>query len=274
MSKDGGKNGSRRQALAWLAASAAGAATATVARAKGEVAPTTAPPAPSRCFAMAIDLDRCLRCRTCVVACAAENNVLPVGWKLSASMRAIHWMDVLVPTDERFDLGAWPAPIPCMHCERPECERVCPVGATYRNDDGIVVQIWERCVGCRYCMVACPYSRRYYNWTEPEWPDEDAGSANPDVAIRHKGMVEKCTFCQHRVRALLERARVSGEPVTDEELVHLPACAAACPAEAITFGDLLDPSSTIAELSKSPRVIRLLVELATGPKVFYLGSKR
>jgi menaquinone reductase, iron-sulfur cluster-binding subunit len=171
-------------------------------------------------------------------------------------------------------VGHAPLPIPCMHCDRPECAKVCPVGATYRTDEGIVAQIWDRCIGCRYCMIACPYSRRYYNWSAPTWPDAQASSANPDVAMRPAGVVEKCTLCQHRIRARYERARLDDEPVSDADLRRLPACAATCPTEAITFGDLDDQTSALAQLARSPRAVRLLDHLGSGPKVFYLRRNR
>jgi molybdopterin-containing oxidoreductase family iron-sulfur binding subunit len=161
-----------------------------------------------------------------------------------------------------------------MHCDRPECVKVCPVGATYLGDDGVVAQIWDRCIGCRYCMVACPYGRRYFNWTPPAWPGGDVSCSNPDVALRLAGMVEKCTLCQHRIRAVFERARIDDEPVTDEALWRLPACAATCPARAITFGDLADPDSALSKLAKDPRAVQLLARLGTGPKVFYLRGRR
>jgi molybdopterin-containing oxidoreductase family iron-sulfur binding subunit len=274
MSRPGQRRATRREALL------AGAAAAGVAwgrKALGqEPAPTAGPARPRHRFGLAIDLDRCLRCQACVVACAAENNVPPLGREACGQTRPIHWMDMLAPRGGAVvpGVGRGPLPIPCMHCERPECVKVCPVGATYRTDDGIVAQIWDRCIGCRYCMIACPYDRRYYNWTAPSWPGGDASSANPDVAVRPAGVVEKCTLCQHRVRARYERARLDEEPVPDEDLWRLPACAATCPTEAITFGDLDDPTSRLAQLAQSPRAVRLLDHLGAGPKVFYLRRNR
>ena len=269
MSQRGGKPSTRREALAWAAA--AGVAWARPARAAEPAPPTAAPPDPgSHRFGMAIDLDRCLRCQACVVACAAENNVPPLGREGAAQSRPIHWMDMLWPKARGSTLGHEPMPIPCMHCERPECVQVCPVGATYRADDGVVAQIWDRCIGCRYCMIACPYSRRYYNWSEPAWPGGNPSCANPDVAMRPAGVVEKCTLCHHRIRARYERARLDEELVPDEELQRLPACAATCPTEAITFGNFADPNSALAALAKSPRAVRLLEHLGTRPRVFYL----
>ena len=263
----------RRQALAMGAASTVGAFAAKA----GETDPSQPSQLSRHRWGMAIDLDRCTRCQACVVACAAENNVPPLGAETAVLTRPIHWMEILVPDAESSamtELGRQPFPIPCMHCDRPECVKVCPVGATQRADDGIVSQIWDRCIGCRYCMLACPYSRRYYNWTAPAWPGGDPSSANPDVALRPAGVVEKCTLCQHRIRAVVEHARLDGEPVTDEAVLRLPACASACPPQAITFGDLADPHSELSRLVRDPRAVHLLDRLGTAPKVFYLRTKR
>ena len=277
MSKQRRKLSTRREVLTLAAASTAGAALSKAAKAAGtSTAPSPVPAGETHRFGMAIDLDRCLRCQACVVACAAENNVPPLGPERAALTRPIHWMDMLIPAVGSADseLGHGPVPIPCMHCDRPECVKVCPVGATYRADDGVVAQIWDRCIGCRYCMAVCPYGRRYFNWTLPAWPGADPSSANPDVALRPAGVVEKCTLCQHRIRAVFERARVDDEPVVDEAIQRLPACAATCPARAITFGDLADPTSALAKLAKDPRAVQLLARLGTGPKVFYLRGRR
>lgn len=264
---------SRRQLLTIGAASTSAALAAKVAQAS-EGANASAE---THRWGMAIDLDRCSRCQACVVACVAENNVPPLGPESSALTRPIHWMEILIPDSEspaRNVLGGDAFPIPCMHCDRPECSKVCPVGATQRGDDGIVAQIWDRCIGCRYCMVACPYSRRYFNWTAPAWPGGDPSGSNPDVAQRPAGVVEKCTLCQHRIRRAVERARLDGEPLTDEAVLRLPACASACPAQAITFGDLDNPESVVSALARDPRAARLLEHLGTQPKVFYLRMPR
>jgi len=266
-----GKLTTRREALVLVATSTAGVVLAT-----GDTSPKSAAPVGNvRRWGLAIDLDRCLRCHACVVACAAENNVPPLGPERAASARPIHWMDMLIPDagSAGSELGHVSAPIPCMHCERPECVKVCPVGATYKADDGVVIQVWDRCIGCRYCMVACPYGRRYFNWTTPAWPGGDPSSANPDVALRPAGVVEKCTLCQHRIRAALERARLDDEPLIDQAVQRLPACASACPTRAITFGDLADPDSALSKLAKDARAVHLLARLGTGPKVFYLRGK-
>jgi menaquinone reductase, iron-sulfur cluster-binding subunit len=130
--------------------------------------------------------------------------------------------------------------------------------------------VYARCVGCRYCTTACPFTRRYFNWTAPRWDEPLEQMLNPDVSVRPKGVVEKCTFCSQRVRGVKEQARREDRAVRDDELVRLPACAETCPTEAITFGDLDDPDSTVSRLERSPRAFRLLEDLGTHPKVVYL----
>ncbi len=264
------KNG-RRGLLVGLA----GAAGLAAMRARADEPEGNAPASkPRRRWGMAIDLDLCARCGGCVVACQVENNVAPLPADELARHSPIRWMDFLFPQpDLPAPLGDEPAPIPCLHCEDPPCVKVCPVGATYQTDEGITAQIWERCIGCRSCMVACPYARRSFNWTAPRWPGNELRALNPDVAPRPAGVVEKCTLCHHRIAAALERSRVDEEPLTDEVLRTLPACAQSCPTHAITFGDLNDPRSQLARLARAPRAVRLLPEVGTRPKVFYLRSR-
>ncbi len=233
------------------------------------------PQAPQRKWGMAIDLDKCTGCGGCSVACKVENNIPPVDPSRGDDLPSINWMELLTTTDGTYpDLSAETLPLPCMHCEDAPCVKVCPVGATFMTEDGINAQVWERCIGCRYCQAACPYSRRHFNWTAPSWPESLTSLLNPDVAVRPAGVVEKCTFCHHRVRSTFERARIDGEEVKDEQLQHLTACAQACPTKAITFGDLNDASSEVARLHKSPRATRLLEELGTKPKVVYLRNTK
>lgn len=234
------------------------------------------PPLPQFKWGMAIDLDLCTACGACAVACRTENNVPCAGPSEEAEGTGIYWMDIL-PSGNDLDPGAHAnetLPLPCMHCEEPPCTKVCPVGATYRTDEGITAQIWDRCIGCRYCMVACPYSRRYFNWTKPDWPEEYRNFLNPDVATRPEGVVEKCVFCHHRIRNLKETSRLAGEQVTDEKLQRLTACAEACPASAITFGNLNDDESKVSRLHRNPRALRLLEHAGTKPNVVYLRRER
>jgi menaquinone reductase, iron-sulfur cluster-binding subunit len=225
-------------------------------------------------WGMAIDLDLCTACGACTVACRQENNVPTYGPSPENARAQPEWISLLwLEPDDPAGLPQ-ALPFPCQHCADAPCVKACPVGATYKEDDGTTMQIWDRCIGCRYCMVACPYSRRSFNWDEPRWDGTLVQLLNPDVATRPKGVVEKCTFCHHRIRALREEAALAGRAPTDAELQRLPACATACPARAIVFGDLDDPNSEVARLSRSPRTFRLLEHLGTRPSVFYLKRDR
>lgn len=215
-------------------------------------------------WGMVIDLDRCTGCQACVMACKAENNVAAVGAKEAARGRIISWMHVLTEESEertRF------LPRPCLQCDDPPCIKVCPVYATYRNPEGIVAQIYARCIGCRFCMAACPYNAKYFNWLRYQ---REAPGQNPDVSVRPKGVVEKCTFCHHRLQKARERALAERRDLAPGE--YVPACAETCPSRAITFGDLSDPGSEVARLARSPRAFRLGEELGTKPKVIYLSE--
>jgi molybdopterin-containing oxidoreductase family iron-sulfur binding subunit len=158
-------------------------------------------------------------------------------------------------------------PRPCLQCDDPPCTKVCPVYATYRNPEGIVAQIYARCIGCRFCMAACPYNAKYFNWLRYQ---KEAPGQNPDVSVRPKGVVEKCTFCHHRLQKARERARAEGRDLAAGD--YVTACTEVCPTRAITFGDLLDEGSEVARLARSPRAFRLGEELGTRPKVFYLAE--
>jgi molybdopterin-containing oxidoreductase family iron-sulfur binding subunit len=223
-------------------------------------------------WAMVIDLDRCTACQACVVACQVENNVAPAGPVRAARGRAISWLR-LVPF-QGGEHGTRPelhlVPLPCMHCERPPCTRVCPVNATQSDREGLVGQIYPRCIGCRYCTTACPYTVRYFNWDKPQWPHPMEDSLSPDVSVRPKGVVEKCSFCHHRLQRARDQARAEGRPLREGD--YIPACVQTCPADAMVFGDLDDPRSAVARLSQSPRAFRLLEELGTRPKVIYLSK--
>lgn len=223
-------------------------------------------------WGMVIDLDKCTACQACVVACRMENNVSFAGDQQAAIGRAIEWMEVVANTE-----GEYPrvrqrfTPMPCMHCDNPPCVKVCPVGATYRNPDGLIGQIYALCIGCRLCTVACPYTRRYFNWYAPEFPETLQNYLNPAVPVRSKGVAEKCSFCVQRIREGEARARAEGRELHDGEVNT--ACAQACPAEAIYFGDLDDHESLVARLAESPRAFRLQEDLGTRPKVIYLSGR-
>jgi Fe-S-cluster-containing dehydrogenase component len=220
-------------------------------------------------WGMAIDLDRCTGCQACVAACHAENN-LPLSNPESAAMgRTVHWIRV-----DRYYEGEFPnirvkhMPVLCQHCDEAPCEPVCPVYATYHNPEGLNVQVYNRCVGTRYCANNCPYSVRFFNWFAPTWPEPLDLQHNPDVSIRMGGVMEKCSFCIQRIKRAERNAREEQRSVADGEAQ--PACVQSCPAEAMIFGDLNDPQSQVSRLAESGRATRLLEELGTKPKVFYL----
>jgi len=217
---------------------------------------------------MVIDLDRCTACQACTVACMAENNVPFVGQEEAGRERLMQWQRVLADIQGEYPRArAQFLPRPCMHCEQPPCVQVCPVGATFKRQDGIVAQDYNKCIGCRYCMVACPYGVRTFNWFRAQYPETLSNYLNPDVPVRPRGVVEKCTFCIQR----LERARAEGKKVGSEHPEGVvTACAQTCPAGAIYFGDLEDEGSLVSRLARSARAFRLLEELGTRPQVYYL----
>ncbi len=220
---------------------------------------------------MVIDLDKCTGCDACAVACKMENNVPIADPAEAQSGRAMFWMDMMTTTE-----GAFPntvtkrVPKPCFHCDDPPCTLVCPVGATYRNPEGLVAQIYHRCIGCRYCMAACPFTAKVYNWYDPKWID-GAEVGNPDVSRRMVGVVEKCSFCSHRLMSVKETAHREDRPIMDGE--YVPACAESCPAEAIVFGDIENEESRVYRLSRSYRVMRYGEDLGVKPKVYYLSRR-
>lgn len=222
-------------------------------------------------WGMVIDLDKCTGCGACMAACRMENNVAVSGKKLSDDGRAIFWMDMLTITEGEFpNIKKRILPRPCFHCENPPCTKVCPVGATYINEEGLVAQIYARCIGCRYCVNACPYNVKYFNWTPPNITDEQKRYLNPDVSVRPKGVVEKCTFCAHRLIRAREKAAAENRELQEGD--YTTACQDICPAKAIYFGDLDNPYSKVSRLSHSVRAFTLLEDLGTKPKVFYLSE--
>jgi len=228
-------------------------------------------------WGMVIDLDKCTGCQACTVACQAENNIPFAGPDETALDRSKHWQDVLPEVKQE---GGYPPfhvqfiPRPCMHCDDPPCVKVCPVGATYVDDEGLVRMDYQRCIGCRYCTTACPYTVRYFNWYAPEYPAGYDAYLNPNVAARDVGVAEKCTFCFHRLEQAKREAAAQGRELTDADVVLLPACNEACPASARYFGDLDDPESTVSRLAGAPRAFRLLEDLGTEPRVYYLAEEK
>jgi len=224
------------------------------------------PSHPVHRWAMAIDLDRCTGCQACVVACYAENNIPVNGPEAAMKGRNQAWLRIQTSIEkERIEF----LPSLCQQCDRAPCEPVCPVYATYHTSEGLNAMVYNRCIGTRYCANNCPYDVRVFNWQDPKFEEPLNLQLNPDVTVRSKGVMEKCTFCVQRIRSVENEAKSERRNVADGEMV--PACAQTCPARAITFGDLEDPASRISRVRDDPRGWRLLEELATGPAVTYLA---
>lgn len=220
-------------------------------------------------WGMVIDLDKCVGCGTCMVSCRGENNIPATSKKLASQGRTIFWMDMLTITEGEYpNIKKRILPRPCFHCENPPCTKVCPVRATYLNEEGLVGQIYTRCIGCRYCVNACPYNAKYFNWFPPDFEEQEKKYLNPDVSLRTKGVVEKCSFCAHRLIRAREMAAAANRELKDGDFTT--ACQDNCPSKAIAFGDLDNPYSEVSRLSHSVRAFTLLEDLGTKPKVFYL----
>jgi molybdopterin-containing oxidoreductase family iron-sulfur binding subunit len=229
-------------------------------------------------WAMAIDVNACNGCQACVVACYAENNIPTVGPAMVTRGRDMAWLRVERyeealaggPNDVRF------VPMMCQQCTDAPCETVCPVYATYHNPEGLNAQVYNRCVGTRYCSNNCPYKVRQFNWFDYSAPEKETFAfpeplnwqLNPDVTVRSKGVMEKCSFCVQRILEGKGIARDEERPLKDGEI--RTACQQSCPSQAIVFGDLLDPESAVARLSADERRYWVFNELNTKPAVTYL----
>ena len=222
-------------------------------------------------WGMVIDQDLCTGCQACVAACAMENNISFVGEDDVAYGRAMHWIRI-----ERFWEGEYPEvkttefqPVLCQQCGSAPCEPVCPVFASlHSQSEDLNLQVYNRCVGTRYCANNCPYQVRVFNWRDWERPEPLNNQLNPNVTVRQRGVMEKCTFCIQRIHEGEDTARAEGRELADGEVQ--PACAQACPADAIVFGRLDDPESEVSKLGRSERGEKLLEDLGTQPRVTYL----
>jgi molybdopterin-containing oxidoreductase family iron-sulfur binding subunit len=222
-------------------------------------------------WGMVIDQDLCTGCQACVAACAMENNIAFVGEEDAGYGRSLQWMRI-----ERFWEGEYPEvkmtsfqPTLCQQCHNAPCEPVCPVyAAVHSPAEDINLQVYNRCVGTRYCANNCPYQARVFNWRDYDHPEPLNNQLNPEVTVRRKGIMEKCTFCIQRIHRAEDAAKAEGREVRDGEFA--PACAQVCPADAIVFGRIDDPESHVSQLARQKRGVQLLEELGALPRVTYL----
>lgn len=221
-------------------------------------------------WTMIVDLDKCTGCQACVIACHAENNVPTPSEEEIVRGRANHWIRI-----ERYWEGEYPnvkarfLPVFCQQCGNAPCEPVCPVYASYHSpEENINIQVYNRCVGTRYCGNNCPYRVRIFNFWAPQFDAPLEQQLNPDVTVRAPGVMEKCTFCIQRIRRVREQANIEGRPIEDGEIQ--PACVQACPADALIFGDKWDENSRVARMLPHERQFKLLEHLGTEPAVYYL----
>jgi molybdopterin-containing oxidoreductase family iron-sulfur binding subunit len=217
---------------------------------------------------MVVDLDKCIGCGACAAACYAENNIGIVGVERVLEGREMGWMSI-----ERYhsedDMGKVTfLPMMCQHCDNAPCEAVCPVYAPHHSKEGLNNQIYNRCIGTRFCVQNCPYKVRRFNWFDWQWPEPMNLQLNPDVTVRSKGVMEKCSFCIQRIKAAHNVAKNEKRMIRDGEVT--PACVQTCPTHALVFGSLMDRESRVRKLVDDPRAYQAIGYVNTKPAVIYL----
>jgi len=217
---------------------------------------------------MVVDLDRCIGCGACAAACYAENNVAVVGERRILEGREMSWIRIERYHDPEAMEKIIFLPMICQHCDNAPCESVCPVYAPHHSKEGLNNQIYNRCIGTRFCSQNCPYKARRFNWFDWQWPESLNLQLNPDVTVRSKGVMEKCSFCIQRIKEAHSRSKDEKRKILDGEIT--PACMQTCPTGVFTFGNLMDRKSQVWKQVHAPRAYQVMGYLNTKPAVIYL----